>query len=322
MAFEVKDNPEFSWSSSRARMFEECSLCYGLYYYGAHNGWLQSSSPLAQAAYRYKVTRSTEEKLMEAVTTYAYNHHYKDALTVEEFRNAVRLELNKAFSASKNHKDEWYKKPKHVPVLTEMIRSDVLDPALVKSVGNKMENIVKNFYQTQTMREMEEKHTIMKLSRFNKFTMKRLDDLTVFIGLHLLYQRADGKMVAVNYKTEEQESHIDQLGSIALYLKHKYGFALEDIVLRDEFLLSGTNVEYFLTDDDIEEMYEVIEDSVNMMAEHVIDGDLKRNEGISLSTYHRNPKHSDACGNTNCPYCQLVKLDLEEQPNGVKSYAV
>lgn len=322
MAFNIKDNPEFSWSSSRARMFEECSLCYGLYYYGAHNGWLQSSTPLAQAAYRYKVTRSTENKLMEAITTQIFNHHYKGALSAEEFKDAVRLELNKAFSASKNHKDDWYKKPKHYPVLTEMIRTDKLDPALVNNVLEKMEMIITNFYQTQTMSELEGHHTIMNLSRFNKFTMERLNNLTVFVGIHLLYQRADGKMVAVNYKTENHESHIDQLGSIALYLKHKYGFALEDIILRDELLLNGTNVEHSLTEADIEDMYEVIEDSVSMMAEHVVDGDLERNEGISLSAFYRNPNHSDACGNTNCPYCQLVKLDLEEQPNGVKSYVI
>lgn len=322
MTFTVRDNPDFSWSSSRARMFEECALCYGLYYYGAHNGWLQSASPLAQAAYRYKVTSSTEGKLMESVTTQVYNHHYKEPLSADEFMKLVRHDLNTAFSASKNHKDEWYKRPKHVPVLTEMIRSDKLDTTLVRETVVKMEKIINNFYKSQTMTELEGRHRIMPLSRFNKFEMERLNNLTVFVGLHLLYQRDDGKMVAVNYKTENQESHIDQLGSIALYLKHKYGFALEDIILRDEFLLEGTNVEHYLTEDDIEEMYEVIEDSVNMMAEHVVDKDLEKNEGLPLKAFYRNPNHSDSCGTTNCPYCQLVKLDLQEQPNGVKSYAV
>lgn len=322
MAFEIRDNPDFSWSSSRARMFEECNLCYGLHYYGAHNGWLRQATPLAAAAYRYKVTRSTEGMLMDSVITNIYNHHYKDEIGADEFKQLVRHDLNTAFSASKNHKDDWYKKPKKFPVLTEMIRTDKLDPDLVQEVLGKMESIVENFYLTKTSEELKDTHKLIHLSRFNKFIAKRLDNLTIFVGIHLLYQRDDGKMVAVNYKTSNQQSHIDQLGSIALYLMHEYGFELDEIVLRDEFLLTGEHKEYYLDEMDIEEMYDVIEDSVSMMAEHVVDGDLVRNKSVPLEKYLRNPYHSDHSENNNCPYCQLVKLDLEEQPNGVKSYVV
>lgn len=323
MGFQKRPNPDFSWSSSRARMFEECNLCYGLYYYGAHNGWLNDASPLAAAAYRYKVTKSTEGLLNDSVTSKIYDHYYKDALDEGAFLQGVRDDLNRAFLVSKNHKEEWYKRPKKVPMLREMVNTDELPKALIADVVSKMGIVVDNFYKTKTNMEMQQVHKLQHLSRFNKFTMKRLDDLTVFIGLHLLYQRdSDKKLVAVNFKTSDEESHIDQLGSIALYLQHVYGVELSEIVLRDEFLLSGTSKEHVLVEDDIEEMYEVIQDSVSMMAEYVVDGDITTNKGVPLGEFLRNPSHSDECGIANCPYCQLVKLDVEEFPNGVKSYAI
>lgn len=322
MAFEIRDNPTFSWSSSRSRMFEDCELCYGLYYYGAHNGWLKSEDALAQAAYRYKTTRNTEQRLMQTVVDKIYDHYYKGALAQKDLHDQVRIVMNQAFTASKNSKDKWYAQPKHVPFLTEMVTETALPKNLVDKVVSTMDAVVENFYKTQTEAEVATMHELIHLSRFNKFTLKKLDDLTVFVGVHLLYKRDDGKTVAVNFKTSNEKSHVDQLGSLALYIRQKYGVPLEDIVIRDEFLATGTHQDYQLTEEDIEVMYEVIEDSVGMMAEYLVDEDLKRNQAIPLKEFARNPEHSDECSISSCPFCQLVKEDLERFPNGYKSYVV
>lgn len=323
MAFTIKDNPDFSWSSSRSRLFEECQLCYGLHYYGAHNGWLDESTPLAQAAYRYKVTRSTEQLLMDVITSNIYKHFYKDGVEKDEMIKDVKDSLNLAVRASRHNKDDWYNKPKQVPMLTEMIEHHHLPDDLVAKVIKKRDKIIKNFYESYTNVEVSTtRSSLLKIGQFNSFTLERMDKLKVFIGVHLIYQREDGMYVAVNFKTDNRPSHIDQLGSIALYFKHKYNVDLEHLILRDEFLLKGTHKDYHLTSEDIEEMYEVIEDSVGMMSELVVDGNLKRNQGLPMDAFSRNINHSDASGLANCPYCQLVKMDLEKYPNGVKSYAI
>lgn len=323
MAFEVRDNPTFSWSSSRSRLFEECPLCYGLYYYGAHNGWLDKATPLAQAAYRYKVTKSTEQRLMESITGKIYDHYYKGAIAIQDMHDSVRIDLKRAFVASRDYKEKWYEQPKQVPVLAEMIDQDELPAELIQSVTDVRKRMIDNFYNTYTEKEIKLFNlTPVRLSRFNKFNLYRLNNLTVFIGLHLLYRNDKGQMVAVNFKTDGKASHIDQLGSIALYLIHTYSETLDNIIIRDEFLLTGEYKEHQLSEDDIEEMHEVIEDSVNMMAECVTDGDLTRNEGLPMEYFSRSAAHSDECEVANCPYCQLVKLDLEKYPNGIKSYAL
>jgi len=328
MGFEIRKNPDFSWSSSRSRLFEECELCYGLYYYTAHNGWLDSSTPLSQAAYRYKATRSVEQRLYQSITSAIYDHFYKDSFSKEAFKSEVRGDLNRAFKASKDFKKKWYESPKHVPMLTEMIEGGELPKELIQDISDKMSLSIDSFFDSKTVKEAKS-CKILNLSRFNKFKLKDfqkpgslIDGLTVFVGIHLLYTRKDGKIVAVNFHTNDNESHIDQLGSIALYLLNEYDVSLSDIIIRDELLESGTFVEHTVTKEDINEMFEVIADSVGMMAEYVVDGDIKKNEGLPIKEFIRNPDHDDDTAHVNCPYCQLVKNDLKKYPNGVKSYQV
>jgi len=51
MAFVITPYPEFSWSISRQRLFEQCPRAYYFRYYLSHNGWLDEASPRARQAW-------------------------------------------------------------------------------------------------------------------------------------------------------------------------------------------------------------------------------------------------------------------------------
>ena len=320
--FEIRDFPEFSWSYSRHKLVGKCETCYGLHYYVAHNGWLKEAEALSKSAYRYKKTRSVKEAMSQIMSGEIHNHFYHEALTAEAMKKKIRTELNNMFIQSRDKKEDWFKQPSKVSMLKEMVNFDTLNPVLTKKTLAEMDLFITNFFAGVTMAEiMEETVVWHKANNFNSFVVPSLDDLTIFAGLNVVYERAsDGCTVVVNYKTDDEPSEKTQLGAITLYLTQEKGIRLDNIIIRDEFLKTGTFKEYKVDAKLLKLLIAAIEDSVGMMSELLVDGDWKRNEPLALNSFTRNPKHGELHSASNCPYCESVRKDIEKYPQGYFSF--
>lgn len=314
---------------SREKMVNDCETCYLLWYYGSHQGWFNNSDPLAQSAYRWKKVEPLRQFMMNSVMNKIYTHFYEQSMTEQDFNQAVRRDLNNAFKESVNHKQQWYNSPKKVPMLKELVYKKQLNSLLVEKTKKQVELFIQHFYTGKTFKEMTS--TKVKLINFKSsndlnvgsFHLEELDNVKVFVGIQLLYQRAsDNKYVAVLFKSDEEPSSISQLGTIGMYLNKNFGVPLDDVIIRDEHLHDGSVKEHHVNDELMEKMMISIEDSLNMMREFTIDGNLTTNIPLSFEEVSRNHQHKDKnMDDDHCAYCECVRRDLELYPQGYANQA-
>jgi CRISPR/Cas system-associated exonuclease Cas4 (RecB family) len=70
---------------------------------------------------------------------------------------------------------------------------------------------------------------------------------------------------------KESEDDRKQLALYALYLSKEHSIPIDDIVIRNEYLLSGTSREYVLTQFDIEAAKQVMNESIYSMQQFLED---------------------------------------------------
>ena len=72
MAFQYSKYPEWSWSPSRAHMFNKCLREYYYNYYGSHNGWDYNSDEKSKLLYRLKKLKSIHMVFGNKIHNIAY----------------------------------------------------------------------------------------------------------------------------------------------------------------------------------------------------------------------------------------------------------
>lgn len=316
-----KNTPDFIWSVAREKLFRECEFCYGLHYYTSHNGWKLTSDPLSQAAYRHKVTDSSDTYLKDCIIACIRTHFLEKKQTKKSMEAQIRLNLNKAFVDSKRNNDQWFIKPKQVDMLQEMIYTTQLDKTLVARLSNQFSSFIHHFFQSKTFNEMDiSKKERIKPDKALVFNLEQHDNTTAFAPADLIYTTDNNKMVAVYFNTSDEPSDKNERSTLAIGLMKKYKVNLEDIIIREEFLLSGDSTEYSISSKDINELHSMIKDSLIHMKEKVVDNDLIENVSIPLKDFVRNTGHLEKNTSTKCPFCQFIQTDLEHFPQGLKSY--
>lgn len=321
----ANETPLFSWSMSRERMLNDCELCYGLWYYESHKGWLQSSPVLARTAYRWKNSVALKDFMVNRINEHIYNHLYLIRISEAEMNKSIRSNLNHAFKTSLEHVDKWYKQPKQNLMIRELVGKDQYDKTMVRSVAEKLDGYIHQFYEGVTNREaLSDDAELLFFKPDTKagipnFTVPELGDLLVYVGMQTTYRRrSDGKVISVVYKCDSQPSSESQIGTMALYLHKALRVPIEDIIIRDEFLTDGHIAEYQMDQAFIDETVEALADSVAHMKTLVTDGDLSVNKHIPLEQFGRTHRHMDqTIEDTHCALCELVRRDLERNPQGL-----
>jgi len=80
------------------------------------------------------------------------------------------------------------------------------------------------------------------------------------------------KWIVVDWKTgKESEDDRKQLAFYALFLSREHKIPVEDIVLRNEYLLSGKSQEYQLTPFEIDSAQQLMNDSIYHMLNYLED---------------------------------------------------
>lgn len=323
-----KGNPFFSWSPFRENLFNECELCYTLHYYTADKGWLENSSVHSRAAYRWKQASRIDQIIESSFIDGLIEEVYSDEkFSANRLRKNITNELNSKFKESVSEKDIWYKNPKDVTMLYELVYEDVLSKDLIENTTKTINKLIEGFLKSSFIKELSDKsNDLVSISdKFKSpFTYFKLEenDVRAYVRVHTIHKLGNGKTVATLFKTDSKESTISQIGAVAKLISDNTDIELSDIIVREEFLLSGEHTDHPITKEIIDLMFLSIEDSIGMMSEFVVDNDIKSNEfkGLKNIEYTRALEHYnqeyDETPMSECSYCEAVRRDLRLYPDG------
>ncbi|ASF41112.1 hypothetical protein CEH05_18875 [Halobacillus halophilus] len=307
--FEIKPYPELSWSLSRHKTMLTCVRKYAYDYYFSHNGWLKDADSLARQTYRLKKITNLEMHFGSVVHDLIYqtiqqvlkNQHIPDeqALTEE-----IRRHLNRGFIESTRKEHLWMNRPKHFTMLHEIYysQSNKLPEAKVKKITNRLQATVKNFYSSRSFQDvLNKKH--MRFIESEDFRFMKATGVKIFIVMDLVYKDLQkDQWIIVDWKTgKASDEDRNQLALYALYLKEKYDISsIEDIVIRNEYLLEGTHIEYQLKEQDLINVQHLYQISMEQMKAYLEDS--SKNKPLPIENF---PMQEDPRVCARCNYQEL-----------------
>lgn len=295
-----RDFPDFSWSNSRHKTFLECVRKYYHQYYESHNGWLYESPEENKAAYRLKNIKNIPILLGDEIHK-VIDRQLKNFLNGKELFNEqdmishVRQSLNKAYLDSTRNRQFWSHKPKRFQMLHEIYYGNGLSPDEIAGAKTKLEMCVKNFFTSKTYQDILTK-VEMHVLHSEDFQTFEVNGVDVFVVLDFVYKDvSQEKWIVVDWKTgKESEDDRKQLAFYALFLSKVHNIPIEDIVLRNEYLLSGKSQEYKLTESEIDSSQQLMNDSIYHMLNYL--DDPAKNKPLSIEYFEMNQsKRCDKC---------------------------
>ncbi|WP_411349162.1 RecB family exonuclease [Paenibacillus sp. WLX2291] len=247
--------PQWSYSQSRANMFDECLRKYYFHYYAAHNGWNDRlGSPEQVHAYRLKQLRNfyllfgdLAHRMCESALRQLNDG--KQAPRPEFLSQTMRQLLNDAYVQSKD-RDAWLRNPKQHMMLSEVYYGDDTLSSRISTIRERQQECVRHLYATRTWQEVSQPG--MNILEIEKWDHLILFDTKVYVKMDLLYRRPDHNVVIVDWKTGREDDFSDQLYLYASYVQEKYNLPLDQIVIRVEYLVTGDHQEYSVTREDID----------------------------------------------------------------------
>ncbi|WP_040205828.1 PD-(D/E)XK nuclease family protein [Neobacillus jeddahensis] len=287
-----RDYPEFSWSNSRHKTFLDCTRKYYHQYYESHNGWLYDAAEENKSAYRLKNLKNIPLLLgdtIHKVIDWQLKRFLteKGLLTEAEMITLVTQSLNKAYLDSTKSRHLWVNKPKRYQMLHEIYYDHGLSPDVITTAKTKLTLCVQNFFSSKTYQDILTKLEMHVLysEDFQTFEVNGVD---VFVVLDFVYKDvSQDKWIVVDWKTgKESEDDRKQLAFYALFLSREHDIPVEDIIVRNEYLLTGKSREYALTEFEISAAQQLMNDSIYHML-HYLDDPVK-NKPIGIEHFAMN----------------------------------
>lgn len=287
-----RDFPDFSWSNSRHKTFLECVRKYYHQYYESHNGWLYEAPEESKAAYRLKNIKNIPlllgDEVHKAIDRQLKNFlNDKGLFTENEMMALVTQNLNKAYLDSIKFRQHWFNKPKRYQMLHEIYYGDGLSPDTIATAKMKLEICVKNFFTSKTYQDILTKLE-MHVLHSEDFQTFEVNGVDVFVVLDFVYKDvSQEKWIVVDWKTgKESEDDRKQLAFYALFLSREHHIPVEDIILRNEYLLSGKSQEYKLTQFEIDSAQQLMNASIYHMLNYLEDP--VKNKPLNIEYFEMN----------------------------------
>lgn len=288
--FEIKKYPQFSWSLSRHKTLQSCQRKYAYDYYVSHNGWLQYNvSPEAQHAYRLKKLQHlpmffghvAHEIIEETITMILRYNEVPDVTTLIE---RARRKLNDAYIQSKNEA-EWAARPSRSTMLYDMYYYGQLNKEEVAIYQERLHIIFENFLNSYTVQQLRQNREFIDLQQAEEFRTIKLNDITVYLVMDILYKdRRTDQWVIVDWKTGKSTADDrQQLALYANYVHKTLRVPLEQIEVRNEYLLEARHVNTQLDDIDLDVFMHLYSDSVRLMKS--FQADILTNEPVELEDF-------------------------------------
>lgn len=310
--FEMKKFPEFSWSFSRHKTLMDCSRKYGYEYYVSHNGWLSYDvDPQSKQAYRLKKLLNLPI-LFGQVTHEIANSMVKEYLKSgyipgeNELIEKGRLLLRSAYIHSRDKRDLWYRKPNKYKMLFEMYYDGKLEKEKAENYRERLDIVFPNLLKSKAFQDITTRQDTMRFNQSEEFRFMIIDDVKIFVVMDLLYRDIkEGKWIIVDWKTgRESEDDRNQLALYAYYLVNQFNIGLDEIEIRNEYLLTGTQKSYTLSITDIDNMLYRMKSSIQVMKRYQLD--ILTNEPVPLEEFEQT-EHLKRC--LSCNYKEMCKRE-------------
>ncbi|MFC7062479.1 PD-(D/E)XK nuclease family protein [Halobacillus seohaensis] len=302
--FEVRDYPELSWSLSRHKTMLTCLRKYAYDYYTSHNGWLKNADSLAKQAYRLKKITNLEMHFGSIVHDLIYQIiqqvlNNQEIPSEETIVDEIRHHLNRGFTESTKKEHLWQHRPKHYTMLHEIYYSqtNTLPKGKIEKITNRLHTTVKNFFASQSFADVLNKRD-MQFMESEKFRFMKVDGVKIFIVMDLVYKDLlNNKWVIVDWKTgKSSDEDRNQLALYALYLQQKHNIeSLDDIIIRNEYLLDATHVEYKLTEYDLINVQRLYSISMEQMQSYLEDSNKNAPKPIEYFPMQEDPRVCARC---------------------------
>ncbi|GAA4880285.1 hypothetical protein GCM10023310_70590 [Paenibacillus vulneris] len=281
MSYEVRTYPEWSWSTSRAKIFKECKRQYYYHYYGSHNGWLDDATEEQRMAYRLKNLTNLYMIFGESLHFIAESsinqwRLLKDFPNRDDIVLSCRKNLNDAFIASQS-RSKWLNRPKKSIMLHEIYYNGKLPQKRTEAIKERLEPCIDNLLASKTIHDITqvEDSSILEVEQLNTFNM--LDD-KLYVKMDLLYRNESGKFIITDWKTgKPDEDNKFQALFYVLYLKDQFpNLKIEDVVIRLEYLMFGECIEIEPTEEMLRWTKQEVVNSIEEMRLYVSDDNLNK----------------------------------------------
>lgn len=300
--FDIKPYPAFTWSLSRHKSFLDCRRKYAYDYYFGHNGWHQDANSLAKNSYRLKKITNLEMLFGNTVHDLIFQVTQQFIKTgylppAAELVNRIRNVLNTAFLDSMKRKEHWAAKPKYYKMLHEIYYSGSLPAQKVQEIQERLAVCIDHFFSSKTFTDISEKPN-MKFIEAERFRYMELNHIKVVVVMDFVYQDTEkGKWIIVDWKTgKESFEDRHQLALYALYIMQKFKLkSLDEIEVRNEYLLTGTSRTHQLSSVDLEKLEELFGLSVGEMLQYVADSEQNKPYGLDAFAKTEHEKKCERC---------------------------
>ncbi len=307
----------FSWSISAREDFAECHRRRYWAKYAMWNGWKENASPIQRAAYRLSKMENRFTLLGNAVELgvnwlIRAQQEGRSASMEEAYEAAAKPYLNKCWGESV--KQLWKNNPKKFCCLREHYYSSLgkekekeMTAEMIVRIKLCLANFIAKVLPGLSPVKKEQEIAISTVAAGDpeSFAMERVK---IYAIPDYAYLR-DGMMHIHDWKSGgARASHKDQMAIYGLWAAVKHKIAPEKVNIHLEYLSAGATDSQKLTQDSLLKAQELISDSVNEMAEYLVDGDLRRNEALPKDDWELSAD-MNVCHK--CNFYELCKPELE-----------
>lgn len=274
MTYQRREYPEWSWSHSRRRMFEECPRLYFYQYYGAHNGWEDESPEHVRLAYRLKQLTNLQIEIGSAVhSAAAFALHGirfgGERPGFEALLEKVRGHLNRVYKESHDRR-AWEIRPNRRMMLHEFYYDTGLSEAAIEESRTRIRSCLTNLLTSQSFREATAAPHV-EVRQVDNFVTFDFEGTPVHGVPDLLYRRGDDSWTVTDWKTGREDADWGQMAVYAVFTQERHNVQASKIRARIEWLATGNAEERWLSDNDLVACRQSIIDSIASMRTYIVD---------------------------------------------------
>ena len=314
---ELRNN--FSWSISARDDFNECRRRRYWAKYAMWNGWKENASAIQRAAYRLSKMENRFTILGNAVEMGVNwlirgQQAGRTATAEEAYEAAARNFLNDCWSESL--KGLWKTNPKKYCCLHEHYYSDLgkdsekakeMTSAMIARIKLCLSNFILKVLPALAPVKEEQEIRVSTVAAGDPESFN-LEGIKIYAIPDYAYLK-DSRLHIHDWKSGGiRTAHNDQMAVYGLWAAVKHKIAPEKVNIHLEYLSSGVTESQELTNENLVKAQELIRDSVNEMAEYLVDCDLRRNEALPKEDWEMS---ADVNVCRKCKFFELCKPELE-----------
>ena len=313
---ELRNN--FSWSISAREDFAECRRRRYWAKYAMWNGWNERASPVQRAAYRLSKMENRFTLLGNAVELgvnwIIRSQQDGRAATAEQaYEAAAKPFLNKCWSESV--KGLWKNNPKkfcclheHYYPASEKRDEKEMTAAMIGRIKLCLSNFLEKITPQLAPVKKEQEIAISTVAMGDPESFN-LEEMKIYAIPDYAYLK-EGIMHIHDWKSgAAKTAHKDQMAVYGLWAAVKHKIAPEKVNIHLEYLAAGATDSRELTNESLTKAQELIRESVNEMAEYLVEGDLRRNEALPKDDWEMS---ADPNTCRKCNFYELCRPELED----------